>query len=63
MNEDKSLEWKYIAAWATLVEDGIELNIQVKAEPTEHVEKLSEKKMQRKLKSLPYEIKHVSETV
>ena len=49
----KSLEWKYACAMLLLVEDGVQPNLQVVGESTENEQKLTEKQLEKKMKSLP----------
>ena len=49
----KSLEWKYIAAYTILVEEGHDLNIKVLGEGTECSAQLTDKQLKKKLNSLP----------
>ena len=51
--EAKSLEWKYTAAMLILTEDGVEPNFVVLGESTTNKEKLTDKQVQKKMRSLP----------
>ena len=51
--ETKSLEWKYTCGMLLLVEDGVEPNLQVVGESTDNEQKLTDKQVKKKLKSLP----------